>query len=72
MFEFAYGGELYTLMKKRGKLPEEEARFYFAEIAMALHYLHNRMGIVYRYSTTIYLVIRIIFHIAPFFLNTNV
>ncbi len=48
VFEYAYGGELYTYMKKNGVMPEIVAKFYFAEIALALHYLHDRLGILYR------------------------
>jgi protein kinase A len=46
--EFAVGGELYTRMKQNLKMPEVEAKFYAAEIALALNYLHNTMSIVYR------------------------
>lgn len=34
-------------MQKQRKLPEEHARFYSAEISLALHFLHER-GIIYR------------------------
>lgn len=50
MFEFAYGGELYNKMKKDHKFPENVAKFYFIEIASALHYLHDEMNVVYRYT----------------------
>lgn len=48
VLEYAVGGELYTVMKKAHKFPEEQAKFYFCEIALALDYLHNKLGIVYR------------------------
>ena len=48
VFEFAMGGELYHRMKQQVSMSEHEAKFYACEIAMALDYLHNTAGIVYR------------------------
>jgi serine/threonine protein kinase len=48
ILEFAYGGELYTRMKKAHKMSEEEAKFYFCEIASVLHYLQDDLSIVFR------------------------
>jgi len=48
VMEYAYGGELYNYMKKRHRMSDNEAKFYFCEIASALHYLHDELGIVYR------------------------
>ena len=48
VFEYAYGGELYTRMKQFNSMPLIHAKFYFAEIACALDYLHNTLNIVYR------------------------
>ena len=54
VFEYCSGGELYTFMKKQGSgrssggMNEQHAKFYFAEIACALDYLHNTIGVVYR------------------------
>jgi len=54
VFEYCSGGELYTFMKKQGSgrgsggMNEQHAKFYFAEIACALDYLHNTVGVVYR------------------------
>ena len=48
VFEYAHGGELFTLMKKRNKMPEQWAKFYFSETALALSYLHDKLGILYR------------------------
>jgi len=50
VFEYAIGGELYTMLKKTsgGVLSENEAKFYFVEIALALQYLHESVGIIYR------------------------
>lgn len=48
VFEFAYGGELFTYMKKNNRMPEAFARFYFCEIALALSYLQETLGILYR------------------------
>jgi len=50
VFEFAGGGELYNRMKKNGPMKENEAKFYFCEMATVLHYLHDEHSIVYRYG----------------------
>jgi serine/threonine protein kinase len=39
---------LYHRLKKIIKLKEEEAKFYFCEIAVTLKYLHVELGLVYR------------------------
>ena len=48
VLEFAYGGELYHRLQKVHKMSENEAKFYFCELASALHYLQDEHGIVYR------------------------
>lgn len=40
-------GELFYLLRKMRKFTEEVARFYAAEILLALEYLHDR-SIIYR------------------------
>lgn len=47
VIEFVSGGDLMFHMQKQRRLPEEHARFYAAEISMALNFLHEK-GIVYR------------------------
>ncbi|KAH7710155.1 hypothetical protein AAVH_22560 [Aphelenchoides avenae] len=47
VIEFIPGGDLLFHMQKQKKLPEDHARFYAAEIILALHFLHSR-GIIYR------------------------
>ncbi|TMS40111.1 hypothetical protein L596_006533 [Steinernema carpocapsae] len=47
VIEFVPGGDLMFHMQNKKKLPEEHARFYSAEIIIALHFLHSR-GIIYR------------------------
>ena len=47
VFDFFNGGELYHYLSEGGKFTEDRARFYAAEIVMALGYLHDH-GIVYR------------------------
>ena len=41
------GGELFHQLKKVKKMTEEEAKFYFLEILMALDHVHSH-GVVYR------------------------
>merc|ERR1719435_628748 len=47
VIEFVKGGDLMFHMQRQRRLPEEHARFYSAEICLALNYLHER-GIIYR------------------------
>ncbi|RUS76305.1 hypothetical protein EGW08_015929, partial [Elysia chlorotica] len=47
VIEFVNGGDLMFHMQRQRRLPEEHARFYAAEICLALNFLHQR-GIVYR------------------------
>ena len=47
LLEFAPGGDLYKLLRGRGKFEEDMARFYAASVLLALSYLHERQ-IVYR------------------------
>jgi len=47
VIEYMNGGDLMFHMQRQRKLPEEHARFYSAEITLALHFLHER-GIIYR------------------------
>ncbi|CAM9176934.1 unnamed protein product [Pylaiella littoralis] len=47
VMEFAAGGELLFRIRKRRRLPDTEAKFYAAEIADALRYMHNEVGIIY-------------------------
>lgn len=47
VMEYINGGEIYTHLKRSGPFPEDKTRFYVAEIASALTYLHGK-GIVYR------------------------
>ena len=41
------GGELFYLLRRNRKFPENVARFYAAEILLGLEYLHKR-NIIYR------------------------
>ncbi|XP_028394179.1 protein kinase C iota type-like isoform X2 [Dendronephthya gigantea] len=47
VIEFVAGGDLMFHMQNQRRLPEDHARFYSAEIACALNYLHEN-GIIYR------------------------
>jgi len=47
VIEFVNGGDLMFHMQRKRRLPEDDARFYSAEISCALNYLHEK-GIIYR------------------------
>ncbi|CEM37945.1 unnamed protein product [Vitrella brassicaformis CCMP3155] len=47
LMEYINGGELFSYLRKEGRLPNDHAKFYGAEIILAFQYLHS-MNIVYR------------------------
>jgi p70 ribosomal S6 kinase len=47
VLEYLPGGELFQRMETEGTITEETAKFYLAEITVALEHLH-RNGIIYR------------------------
>ncbi|EDW26147.1 GL25406 [Drosophila persimilis] len=47
VMDFAIGGELFTHLIQQGPFDEARARFYIAELVLALEEVH-RLGIVYR------------------------
>lgn len=53
--EYQPGGDLLSLLAKHDDVFEEEmARFYLAEITMAIHSLHQ-LGFVHRYIIIFYM-----------------
>lgn len=47
LLEYVNGGELFSYLRKEGRLPNDHAAFYAGEIILAFQYLHN-IHIVYR------------------------
>ena len=45
--EYCAGGELFNLIRKFGRVPEDIARFYIIEVLLGIEYLHKRK-VVYR------------------------
>lgn len=45
--DFVNGGELFTHIRREGRFSENKAKFYAAEIIVAVEYLHLN-GIIYR------------------------
>ena len=46
VIEFVNGGDLMFHMQRQRRLPEEHARFYAAEISLALDFLHEKGNII--------------------------
>lgn len=47
ILDFLRGGDLFTRLNKEVMFTEEDAKFYLAELALALNHLHT-LGIIYR------------------------
>ena len=47
IMDFMIGGELFYLLKRCSRFNEQRAKFYIAEIVLALEHLHSK-GIIYR------------------------
>ncbi|KAL1894164.1 cAMP-dependent protein kinase catalytic subunit [Sporothrix stenoceras] len=47
VMDFVEGGELFSLLRKSARFPNPVAKFYAAEVTLALEYLHSR-NIIYR------------------------
>lgn len=45
--ELCPGGELYDLLNKVQRLTESEAKFYFAELVLAVEHMHSKY-VLYR------------------------
>jgi serine/threonine-protein kinase Psk1 len=48
ILEYAQGGELFHHLSMERMFPEDTARFYMAEMVLALEHLHTVVGVVYR------------------------
>lgn len=47
MLDFCPGGELFFHLNNKVRLTEGTAKFYFAEVVLAIEYLHQNL-VVYR------------------------
>ena len=48
LMELVKGGNLFGVLKEKKTFSEDVARFYSAEVVLALEYLHEDMNIIYR------------------------
>lgn len=47
ILDYVQGGELFSYLRRLGRLPDDSARFYAAQLVLAFAYMH-RMNIIYR------------------------
>lgn len=47
VMDYAPGGEIFSLLRSKGKFSNDEARFYAGELVLALEHLHS-MNVMYR------------------------
>lgn len=45
--DYVHGGELFTRLKTKGYLDDEESRFYAGQVTLMFEYLHSK-NIIYR------------------------
>lgn len=64
IMDFASGGELFTYMEKEGMFLEDTARFYLAELVLAIEHVHS-LGIIYRYVGFLDVFSRLLSRIRP-------
>lgn len=55
ILDLMLGGDIRFHLDRLGKFPEEVVKFYVAELALALDYLHSK-GIVHRYIRFVLLI----------------
>jgi serine/threonine protein kinase len=48
VMEYVGGGNLQQWVERHGRLPEWQARCFFQQIILALHYIHKALGIAHR------------------------
>ena len=48
VMEYLSGGDIFHLLRRQQKFTEDTAKFYLAEVVMAVDYLHREMNLIYR------------------------
>jgi len=54
ILQYGSGGELFTYLQHEGLVLEEQARFYLAELLLAIEHIHS-FGVIYRFLYILFL-----------------
>lgn len=54
VLDYCGGGELFFHLGKVGRFAEDRAKYYAAQIVLALEYVH-KLGVIYRYAASMFL-----------------
>lgn len=55
VLDYCGGGELFFHLGKVGRFAEDRAKYYAAQIVLALEYVH-KLGVIYRYVASMFLI----------------
>lgn len=51
IMDYLEGGDFHDYLRQEKRLSESSAKFYAAEVLLAIEYLHEELNVVYRFSS---------------------